>query len=334
MPSNKDSYVRYRAINRCLIDKNYATLIELIHYCEEATGIAPLSRRTIEQDLQDMREDTGLGFFAPIKYDRQHKGYHYEQKGYSIDEIPLKNEEIQALNNALGLLFEYKGTGIFGDVEEAVEKLVSKVKIGMMRQEENLGAFMELERGHINIGTDKLKECVKAIKEKWAIEVEYKKFNSNESKVHVVHPCYLKEYRNRWYLIGWHQKHQSFSIFAIDRINQIEIKPEVSYEPPPFDPAAYFKNVIGMSAPAQQPEEVLLLVNNSQLPFLFSQPIHSSLEMVEKGEQRSKVKLTVIVNYELKNFILGLLPDVVVEKPLELKNEIANILSTANKSYQ
>ena len=55
--------------------------------------------------------------------------------------------------------------------------------------------------------------------------------------------------------------------------------------------------------------------------------------MVQKGEHSSKVKLTVIVNYELKNFILGLLPDVVVERPIELKNEIAAILSTANKSY-
>ena len=333
MPSNKDAYVRYRAINRCLIDKKYATLNDLIHYCEEATGIIPLSSRTIEKDLQDMREDSGLGFFAPIKYDRANRGYHYDEKGYSIDEIPLKNEEIQALNNALGLLFEYKGTGIFGEVEEAVEKLVSKVKIGMMRQEENLGAFMELERGHTSFGTDKLKACVGAIKEKWAIEVEYKKFNSDESKIHLVHPCYLKEYRNRWYLIGWHDKHQSFSIFALDRINNIEKKPTITYEPPPFDPAAYFKNVIGMSAPALSPQEVILRVNNRQIPFLFSQPIHSSLEMIEKGEKTSKVKLVVIVNYELKNFILGLLPDVVVEQPAELKSEMNGILKEALKGY-
>lgn len=333
MPSNKDAYVRYRAINRCLIDKSQATLNDLIQYCEDATGIIPLSSRTIQRDLQDMREDTGLGFFAPIVYDRANRGYRYSEKNYSIDEVPLKNEEIQALNNALGLLFEYKGTGIFGDVEEAVEKLVSKVKIGMMRQEEKLGAFMELERGVANTGTDKLKECIKAIKEHWVLEISYQKFNSDESKSHQVHPCYLREYRNRWYLIGWYQKHQSFSIFSLDRIVSTEVMPKITYEPPPFHPAEHFKHIIGMSAPDVPPEHVVLAVLNSQVPFLLSQPIHPSLTLVEQKEDTSILELNVIVNFELKNFILGLLPHIQVLKPESLKVDIGNTLKEALKQH-
>lgn len=334
MPSNKDAFVRYRAINRCLIDRKYATLDQLIAYCEDATGIVPLSKRTLQKDLEDMRLDSGLGFFAPIEFDRARKGYHYTESNYSIDQIPLQKEEVQALKNSLNLLLEYKGSEIFSQVEEAIEKLVSKVKIGMMQQEQRLDAFMEPERGHADAGLQHLGTCVEAIRNRTVIEIDYRRFNKDEGKVHRVHPCYLREYRNRWYLIGWHQKHQAFSTFALDRIGTISFDYATDYEPPPFDPSHYFKHVIGMSTPDREPETVVLKIASPQLPFLLSQPIHPSLTLIEEIEGWGLVQLVVIVNFELKNFILGLGSDAEVISPLWLRSEMKNILTAASANYR
>ncbi len=334
MPSNKDAFIRYRAINRCLIDRQFATLEQLIEYCEDATGIIPLSKRTLQRDLEDMRLDSGLGFFAPIAFDRSRRGYHYTEKGYSIDQIPLQQEEVQALKNSLNLLMEYKGSGIFSQVEEAIEKLVSKVKIGMMQQEMRLDAFMEPERGYADTGLQHLGTCVDAIRNRTVIEIEYHRFNHNESKKHQVHPCYLREYRNRWYLIGWHQRHQAFSTFSLDRISSIQPDYKSDYEPPPFNPSKYFRHVIGMSTPDREPETVLLKVSVNQLPFLLSQPIHPTLKLIEESEGYGTLHLEVVINFELKNFILGLGAGAEVKSPEWLRNELFENLSEALVNYQ
>lgn len=332
MPSNKDAFVRYRAINRCLLGGRFIPLDELIHNCEEATGIRPISKRTIQKDLEDMRNDSGLGFFAPISYDRLRKGYFYETEGYSIDNIPLHEKEVQALNNALSLLGQYKGSGIFGQVSDAIGKLLGKVKIGMMHPQSSLDAFMESESGNTE-GIVFLEPCIEAIREKYVLVVTYQKYNQGNPKEHVVHPCYLREYRNRWYLIGWHQKHETFSIFALDRITSLKPDFSVTFQSPDFEVADYFKHVIGMSAPSVPPQLVRFSVALSELPFLMSQPIHHSLKLEKEENERAILTLFVIINYELKQFILGLGSQIQVLEPASLSAEISQSLRNAANQY-
>ncbi len=333
MPSNKDAFVRYRAINRCLMGGRYISLDELIHKCEEATGIRPISKRTIQKDLEDMRNDSGLGFFAPISYNRLRKGYFYETEGYSIDKVPLHEREVQALNNALSLLGQYKGSGIFGQVSEAIDKLLGKVKIGMMNPQDNLDAFMESESGS-TAGIEFLEPCIEAIREKYVLQVSYQKYHQEKAKEHLVHPCFLREYRNRWYLIGWHQKYESFSIFALDRVTSLKPDFSTQYQSPDFEVSAYFKHVIGMSAPSVKPELIKLEVAKSELPYLMSQPVHHSFKVEKEENETAIVSLFVIVNYELKQFILGLGAQIRVLTPKSLAIEISDIHKKAAQKYK
>ena len=48
MPLNKEALIRYRVINRCLVDSRYVSKAKLIRACEEALDIAPLGKRTID----------------------------------------------------------------------------------------------------------------------------------------------------------------------------------------------------------------------------------------------------------------------------------------------
>ena len=66
MPSNKEALVRYRAINRCLINNNIATKQVLISACTEAVG-ALVSWRTIAGDINAMRNNAQLGYMAPSR---------------------------------------------------------------------------------------------------------------------------------------------------------------------------------------------------------------------------------------------------------------------------
>jgi len=69
---------------------------KLIDFCKEALYKKHIGKRTIAEDIRAMRNDEYLGYFAPIKYDRYKNGYYYEYPDYSIDNIPINNEELQA----------------------------------------------------------------------------------------------------------------------------------------------------------------------------------------------------------------------------------------------
>ena len=77
MSANSYSMYRYFAIDVQLM-QGKSTLLDLMRVCGD------VSKRTIQLDLEAMRYDDGLGFFAPIVYGKKTKTYHYSDKGYSI----------------------------------------------------------------------------------------------------------------------------------------------------------------------------------------------------------------------------------------------------------
>jgi hypothetical protein len=44
-----------------------------------------------------MRYDSRLGYNAPIKMDRVNRVYYYEDENYSIDNIPLSEDELESI---------------------------------------------------------------------------------------------------------------------------------------------------------------------------------------------------------------------------------------------
>lgn len=76
MPKNRSALVRYCAIDKCLRDTNRQRDLEsLIDACSAALGDSrPISRRTVQLDIENMRGDK-LGYNAPIEvYNREYYG--------------------------------------------------------------------------------------------------------------------------------------------------------------------------------------------------------------------------------------------------------------------
>lgn len=70
MPVNRKALLRYKVIDRMLRNGKEATLEELVYACsdeisKEITGES-VSRRTVQNDIQEMRYSEVLGYYAPI----------------------------------------------------------------------------------------------------------------------------------------------------------------------------------------------------------------------------------------------------------------------------
>jgi len=57
MPRNKEALIRYRVINRCLVDYKICSKEKLKRACEEALDKYPIGERTIAGDIHAMRYD-------------------------------------------------------------------------------------------------------------------------------------------------------------------------------------------------------------------------------------------------------------------------------------
>jgi len=77
MPLNKEALIRYRVINRCLVDYGVASKKEVNGCLRGRPRHHPLGERTIDKDISDMRFDQRLGFNAPFLLTDK-GGYYYE----------------------------------------------------------------------------------------------------------------------------------------------------------------------------------------------------------------------------------------------------------------
>ena len=333
MPLNKEALIRYRVINRCLVDQRYVSKAKLIRACEEALDIAPLGERTIDQDLHDMREDTRLGFFAPIRYSREKNGYYYEDPDYSIDNIPLNEEELDALYFASTMLEQYKHIDLFTTFTGAVQKIVDAVNIGRMLKAETSYPYIQFESVPEMKGSEYLMEIIEAIRDKKVLDIRHKRFDSEKAYLHIVHPYLLKEYRNRWYLIGLNDDIEQIRTYGLDRIQEITVNREIEFFDAGFDPAEYFKSAIGIIAPETKPQEVVLKFAKDQGQYVITQPIHESQEIVEETDSHVVISLHIIPTFELVSMILGWGAEVEVMEPEFLKERMNRIIESMHKVY-
>lgn len=334
MPLNKEALIRYRVINRCLVDFKYVSKERLIRACEEAMDISPIGERTIDQDLHDMREDGRLGYYAPIRFSREMNGYYYDESGYSIDNIPINEDELGALSFAATLLNEYKNIGIFSTFSGAVQKIVDAINIRRIMKKEPAYSFVQFDKSPLIRGSEYLEPLIRAIREKQVVSIEYRRFSSEKAYMHILHPYLLKEYRNRWYLLGLNHQLNEIRTYGLDRI--ISITPASSaivYCQSDFDPASYFRSTIGIYAPQTDPVRVILKFKSGQAHYIITQPIHESQEIVEETADHVTFSLLVTPTYEFISMILGWGAEVEVVKPKELRDTVIRALKESLLNY-
>ena len=129
MATNKHALIRYRVIDKCLrqVDRqwNWKSLSKACSSeIEAVTGKqTTLSERTIKGDIQNMRHDEILGYFAPIEYDRMEKSYYYSNRSFSITEAPLNKSDSNELKSVIGLLRQFTGFRHLEGIDNIIQKL-------------------------------------------------------------------------------------------------------------------------------------------------------------------------------------------------------------------
>ena len=138
---------------------------------------------------------------APIKYSKKNGGYYYEDPSYSINDIPLSEDELSSIKYAVDTLHQFKETPFFKEFGNAIDKIVDRISVGSTENE--MSKYIQFEAANSIGGNEFLPTLLEAIQRKKKVWFVYTSFIKGQGKPRKVSPLFLKEYRNRWYLISY-----------------------------------------------------------------------------------------------------------------------------------
>lgn len=335
MPINKLALIRYKTIDNCLQNRfRKWTLNDLVEACSEALyeyeGITKgVSVRTVQLDIQTMRSEK-LGYNAPIIVTDK-KFYSYEDKNYSITNNPLTSQDLDTLSEVVEVLKQFKGFGYFQELNGMVTRLEDK----LYKQQHKGKSYIEFEKNELLKGLEFIDPLHKNIINKQVVKINYRSFKAAASQEITFHPYLLKEYRNRWFVMGVNNKAKAVMILALDRIESLQNFSGEKYYKPAFDVMTYFSDSIGVSKmPGQKPIVVVMKIEKEHAPYIITKPIHESQKILKEEKDGTIFSIEVIWNFELEREILGFGEHLVVLAPKRMASKIQHRIKNTISNYQ
>ncbi|MEN9399468.1 MAG: hypothetical protein RL632_569 [Bacteroidota bacterium] len=336
MPHIKNALIRYRIIDRSIRNKYkpFPSKKELREACEEALyGMADganICDSTIEKDMFAMKMEHD----APIKYSKRNGGYYYEDPDFSINDIPLTEEDLSAIRFAVNTLMQFRDVEMFKQFGSAIDKIVDRVSISTHPEDKDISQFVQFETALSSGGNEYLPEILNAIRVGLIIQFDYTSFVSGQSKVRSVSPLLLKEYRNRWYLISFDQEKKDIITYGLDRMRELTLTEEKSTVPVHFDAATYFRYAYGITANNKTtPETIVFSAQNVAAKYIETQPFHDTQHVTHRGDKATTFEVTLLPSEELIRNILSYAGEIEVIQPLSLRDEIIRRLRGMNAVY-
>ncbi len=258
--------------------------------------------RTIQRDIEQIRVEFGI----EIKYDRN-------KNGYCIDyEISVNVESFFR----------------FLEIVNTAELLTDS-----LHESKDALKHISFDTGGGLKGIENLKPLLKAIKDKRKISFTHFNFHTEKSRKYYVKPYLLKEYQNRWYVVGIVGGINEFRTFGVDRIENLEVKTQTFTPDNKLDPMELFNQTIGLVYSLNTVQTVVLSFTPTQGKYIKTLPLHSSQQVLIDDENECRISLEVVPNYELTQHILKHGDKVKVLEPAWLAEEIKQILKKTLKNY-
>lgn len=261
-----------------------------------------ISGRTLQRDIEQIRYEFGL----EIAYDRS-------RNGYFIDEE---------------LSFDIDGFLRFLEIVNTAELLAENLK----DSKEALQHISFESSGGLR-GIQNLKPLLKAVKEHRVVTFIHENFETGKRRDYTLMPYMLKEYLNRWYLIGLIEHSDIFWTFGIDRVFNLQLSDQTFTPDTSSNPSDNFRHTIGLTYSTASKQDVILSFTRLQGKYVKALPMHWSQEILQENERELIIRLCIIPNLEFIQRVLMLGPNVKVLEPEWVAKEVKEALQEALTQY-
>ncbi len=340
MPTNKNAFTRYKFLDDLLSDRHhFYDIHDLTELCNKKlidAGFSEVSQRCIEKDLNYLE-------YAPFYVDierckRMGKSIiRYANPSFSIFSQEMSSEERSLLREVLGTLGQFEGLAHFEWLDKFAiglglpdkQKIISFSNNPYLKNSNLLGTLFDI------------------ISNKQVVELSYYKFGNEDVHSIILHPYQLKQYNNRWYVLGSPDDNKNVILnFALDRICKVVPLPEKRYHECVEDLSERFEDIVGVTLYADKPlEKIVFWVSDKEYPYIETKPIHPSQRLVRQDvvdelkkkhpdlENGRYVQIECIPNYELIRELISYFGELIVLSPASLQNNIFTEIDKMHKKY-
>lgn len=338
MPKNKNALIRYKCLDRLLSDHHHYydihDLTEKVNGKLEDDGFEIVTQRCIEKDLVDMQ---GL-FSAPIEHERRNgkNCIFYWNRSYSIFSQEMSREVRNLLREVLSTIGQFDGLDNF--------KWLDDFKIGLGLEERR--QIISFSNNRFLTNSNLLGALFDNISNEVVIQLSYHTFSDETIRSIDFHPYLLKQYNERWFLLGAADTDQKILNFALDRIDKVEPLPEKKYIECPEDIYERFEDIVGVTLYEDRPvEHILFWVNDATKAYVNTKPIHGSQKRYQgKEEQHLRglyksfqggdfFSIDCIKNYELIRELCSFGSALIVLSPHTIKGDIICRINEMKELY-
>ena len=335
MSTNKHAQIRYNTLDKCFRNsgKNY-TIDMLLEACnsdifEFDPSAEGIKKRQLYDDIRFMQSEQGwsIELNEELKIGKK-RIYRYLDPAFSISQQPLNESDANLLKAALITLSRFKGLPQFDWVEELTLRLEDNFKLSSRNRD-----IISFEENEYLKGIEYITQLYNAIHYKKVLEIKYQSFKSSQAIVFNLHPYYLKQYNNRWFLLGQDANYKNLTHLALDRISAIK-ECDLKFKDTDIDFNEYFEDVVGVTVPDIETCKLVLKISNDAIKYITTKPIHGSQKIIEKQNEFTTVQLELKPNYELESILLSFGENVEVIEPETLRSKIRERIKSLLNFYE
>ena len=293
----------YIIIDKIIENQNrdyYLSKKEIIDYLDIHDLSA--SSRTFMRDLDIIKYEFGIS----IEYDIDRRGYH------------IINDNLPKVQNVINFL----------ELASTAEIITTN-----LQESKELLKHISFDNNSNSNQSSNLKILFHAIKERRVITFKHQNYTTNKTTCYSLEPILLKQYLNRWYIIGTISNSNDSRTFGVDRLQFLKVSNNTFSKLEDYYIEDKFEDIIGLNYNENKLETVELSFTKAHANYVKSLPWHKSQIISFENDKELRIKLTIKPNFELKQKILMLGSMVKVINPKYLANEIKLELYRSYNQY-
>ncbi len=288
---------------------SFAQIHEYLHQKLPGLGLKPISRRSLEADLQCLKQDNSSG----IKHVQVARKHYYQLEKKQKAPIDISEGFMQSMLQQIG------------------QNLGAKLPEKLLKTDHDFQDQLVFSFSGLNDDGQSVQlaaTCLQAIEQQYLIQFLYKPaFSTYRSRLQIVAPLQIRFYEGRFYLVAceWSELKKApknqLKVFAFDLIEDFVVVPALSERDDGkegdlqhFHWAAlahelqlrsYFKHCLGIARFKDSvPEVVRLKFTDWAINYVKARRLHASQRIIVDNPNYIVVELYIYRTYEL-NMLLS-----------------------------